>query len=209
MVPQKAIEQLKSQLRGQVFRPEDAGYDAARKIWNGMIDKRPALIARCSGAGDVVHSVKFAREHELTVAVRGGGHNIAGKCLADDGFLIDLSGMKGVRVDPGRRTARAEAGAKLGDFDRETQAFGLATAFWIARAMHVGMLLMLCWLVVLFGLGKMAMLGVAVVAILLLYEHSIISPKDLRRMNAAFFTLNGVISVVFFMFIALDVLTQR
>jgi 4-hydroxybenzoate polyprenyltransferase len=89
------------------------------------------------------------------------------------------------------------------------QAFGVRSAFWIARVMHVGMLLMLCWLVVLFGLGKVAMLGVAVVAILLLYEHSIISPKDLRRMNAAFFTLNGVISVVFFAFIALDVLTQR
>src|ERR1700736_2667326 len=89
------------------------------------------------------------------------------------------------------------------------QAFGLVPAFWIARAMHVGMLLLLCWLVVLFGLGKVAMLGVAVVAILLLYEHSIISPRDLRRMNAAFFTLNGVISVVFFAFIALDVLMQR
>src|SRR5438270_372332 len=89
------------------------------------------------------------------------------------------------------------------------QAFGLVTAFWIARAMHVGMLLMLCWLVVLFGLGKVAMLGIGVVAILLLYEHSIISPTDLRRMNAAFFTLNGVISVVFFLFIALDILTHR
>jgi 4-hydroxybenzoate polyprenyltransferase len=89
------------------------------------------------------------------------------------------------------------------------QAFGLAAAFWIARAMHVGMLLMLCWLVLLFGLGKMAVLGVGVVAILLMYEHSIISPRDLRRMNAAFFTLNGVISVVFFAFIAIDVLTQR
>jgi len=89
------------------------------------------------------------------------------------------------------------------------QAFGLVPAFWIARAMHVGMLLMLCWLVVLFGLGKVAMLGVAVVAILLLYEHSIISPKDLRRMNAAFFTLNGVISVVFFGFVAADVLLRR
>ena len=89
------------------------------------------------------------------------------------------------------------------------QAFGLVAAFWIARAMHVGMLVMLCWLVVLFGLGKVAMLGVAVVAILLLYEHSIISPKDLRRMNAAFFTLNGVISVVFFGFVAADVLLRR
>jgi len=89
------------------------------------------------------------------------------------------------------------------------QAFGLVPAFWIARAMHVGMLLMLCWLVVLFGLGKVAMAGVAVVAILLLYEHSIISPRDLRRMNAAFFTLNGVISVVFFGFVAADVLMRR
>jgi 4-hydroxybenzoate polyprenyltransferase len=89
------------------------------------------------------------------------------------------------------------------------QAFGLVPAFWIARAMHVAMLLMLCWLVALFGLGKVAMLGVVVVGILLLYEHSIISPKDLRRMDAAFFTLNGVISVVFFGFIAADVLLRR
>jgi len=89
------------------------------------------------------------------------------------------------------------------------QAFGLVPAFWIARVMHAGMLLMLCWLIVLFGLGKVAMLGIAVVAILLLYEHSIISPTDMRRMNAAFFTLNGVISVVFFGFVATDVLMRR
>jgi 4-hydroxybenzoate polyprenyltransferase len=101
------------------------------------------------------------------------------------------------------------------EHDRKTglnsvpQAFGVTTAFWIARVMHLGMLAMLCWLVVLFGLGKMAMVGVVVVAILLLYEHSIVSPKDLRRMNAAFFTLNGVISVVFFGFVAADVLLRR
>jgi 4-hydroxybenzoate polyprenyltransferase len=89
------------------------------------------------------------------------------------------------------------------------QAFGLEAAFWIARAMHIGMLLMLCWLIVLFGLGKIAMFGVAVVAILLLYEHSIISPRDMRRMNAAFFTLNGVISVAFFGFVAADVLMRQ
>jgi 4-hydroxybenzoate polyprenyltransferase len=89
------------------------------------------------------------------------------------------------------------------------QAFGLSAAFWIARGMHVGMLLLLCWLVVLFGLGKVAMLGVALVALLLLYEHSIISPRDMRRMNAAFFTLNGVISVVFFGFVAADILIRR
>jgi len=89
------------------------------------------------------------------------------------------------------------------------QAFGLETSFWIARAMHFGMLLMLVWLITLFGLGKVAIVGVAVVAALLLYEHSIISPKDMRRMNAAFFTLNGVISVLFFAFVATDVLTRR
>jgi 4-hydroxybenzoate polyprenyltransferase len=89
------------------------------------------------------------------------------------------------------------------------QSFGLNAAFWIARAMHVGMLLMLCWLIVLFGLGKMAIFGVAVVTLLLLYEHLIISPKDMRRMNAAFFTLNGVISVVFFAFVAADILLRR
>jgi len=132
MVPQTAIENLKKHLRGQLLRPQDPAYDEARKIWNGMIEKRPALIARCNGAGDVVNSVKFAREHDLTVAVRGGGHNIAGKCVPEGGFLIDLSGMKGIRVDPTRRIARAEAGLKLGDFDRETQAFGLATTLGIA-----------------------------------------------------------------------------
>jgi 4-hydroxybenzoate polyprenyltransferase len=89
------------------------------------------------------------------------------------------------------------------------QAFGVNTAFWIARAMHIGMLLMLCWLIVLFGLGKMAILGVGVVTLLLLYEHLIISPKDMRRMNAAFFTLNGIISVLFFAFVAADVLLRR
>jgi len=89
------------------------------------------------------------------------------------------------------------------------QAFGLGAAFWIARAMHLGMLLLLCWLIALFGLGKIAVLGVVLVAILLLYEHSIVSPRDMRRMNAAFFTLNGVISVVFFGFVAADVLLRR
>jgi FAD/FMN-containing dehydrogenase len=118
MVQQAATESLKKHLRGQLLCQDDPGYNEARKIWNGMIDKRPALVARCSGAGDVVNSVKFACERDLTVAVRGGGHNIAGKCVAEGGFLIDLSGMKGVRVDLSRRTARAEAGVKLGELDR-------------------------------------------------------------------------------------------
>jgi hypothetical protein len=132
MVPSSALENLKRNFRGQVLRPEDPGYDQARKLWNGMIDKRPDLIATCHGAGDVVNTVKFAREHDLTVAVRGGGHNIAGKCVPDGGLLIDLSGMKGVRVDPAHRTVRAQSGVKLGEFDRETHAFGLATTLGIA-----------------------------------------------------------------------------
>ena len=94
---------------------------------NGMIDRRPALIASCRGVADVINSVKFARKHELLVAVRGGGHNVAGNAVCDGGLMIDLSGMRSVRVDPMQRTARAEAGATWGEFDRETQAFGLAT----------------------------------------------------------------------------------
>src|ERR687889_768462 len=99
----------------------------ARLLWNGLIDKRPALIARCVGVGDVIDSVNFARENELLVAVRGGGHNVAGNAVCDGGLVIDLSAMKGVRVDPERRTVHAEGGATLGDLDRETQVFGLAT----------------------------------------------------------------------------------
>lgn len=121
------LEQLKAQVRGEILLPGDGGYDAARKVWNAMIDKRPALIVRCAGAGDVLQSVRFAREYEAEVAVRSGGHNIAGRSMCDDGLLIDLSPMKGIRVDPARRTVRAQPGLRLGEFDRETQAFGLAT----------------------------------------------------------------------------------
>src|SRR5919112_2251568 len=121
------VEGFGSRLRGELLRPGDAGYEEARLLWNGLIDKRPALIARCAGVGDVVDSVNFARENDLLVAVRGGGHNVAGNAACDGGLVIDLSPMKGVRVDPERGTARAEAGATLGDLDRETQVFGLAT----------------------------------------------------------------------------------
>jgi len=127
-----AVDALKASLRGDLLHPGDDGYDTSRKIWNRMIDKRPSLIVRCAGTGDVVHSVQFAREHELVVAVRGGGHNIAGNCVCEGGLMIDLSPMKGMRVDPLRRTVHAQAGLKLGEFDRETQAFGLATTMGIA-----------------------------------------------------------------------------
>lgn len=117
---------LRERFRGELLQPGDGGYDAARKIWNGAIDKRPALIARCTGVEDVRAAVRFAREQNFVVAVRGGGHNIAGTAVCEDGLVIDLSPMKGMRVDPRSRTARAEPGLLWGEFDRETQAFGLA-----------------------------------------------------------------------------------
>ncbi len=125
------IDKLAAGLRGHLLRPSDDAYDTARKVWNGMVDKHPALIARCAGTADVVDCVRFAREHDLLASVRGGGHNYAGKSVCDGGLMIDLSPMKGIYVDPARRTARAQAGVKLGEFDRETQAFGLATPLGI------------------------------------------------------------------------------
>jgi FAD/FMN-containing dehydrogenase len=127
MADQSAVEKFKASLCGELLRPGEAGYDEARKIWNAMIDKRPALIARCAGVADVMNCVNFARTNDLLLAVRGGGHNVAGNAVCDGGLTIDLSRMKSVRVDPARRTARAEPGLTWREFDRETQAFGLAT----------------------------------------------------------------------------------
>lgn len=124
---ESVIEEFASKLRGELLRPSDPGYEEARSVWNDLIDKRPALIARCAGVADVVDSVNFARENNLLVAVRGGGHNVAGNAVCDDGLVIDLSPMKGIRVDPKRRTVHAEGGATWADLDRETQVFGLAT----------------------------------------------------------------------------------
>jgi hypothetical protein len=124
---QYAVEDLKKHVRGTVLRPDEDGYEAARRVPNAMIDRRPAIIARCSGAADVIACVRFAREHDLLVSVRGGGHSVAGKSVCEGGLMIDLSLMKGIRVDPAHKTVRAQAGVLLGEFDRETQAFGLAT----------------------------------------------------------------------------------
>ncbi|TIP77215.1 MAG: FAD-dependent oxidoreductase, partial [Mesorhizobium sp.] len=109
-----------------VLREGDPAYDEARSIWNAMIDRRPGLIVRCAGAADVIAAVNFARENRLLVAVRGGGHNIAGSAVCDGGLMIDLSPMKSVRVDPATRRAWVEPGATLADVDAETQAFRLA-----------------------------------------------------------------------------------
>jgi FAD/FMN-containing dehydrogenase len=121
-----ALADLARHFRGELIRPGDPQYDAARAIWNGAIDRHPGLVARCTGAADVRAAVRFARERDLLVAVRGGGHNVAGTAVCDGGLVIDLSPMKGLWVDPAGRTARAQAGLLWGEFDRETQAFGLA-----------------------------------------------------------------------------------
>jgi FAD/FMN-containing dehydrogenase len=123
---EQAVQELREALRGEVISPSDDGYEAARRLWNGVIDKRPALIARCSDVADVISAVRFARDQGLAVAVRGGGHNVAGSAMSDGGLTIDLSQMNSVRVDPVSRTVRAEGGARLVDLDWETQAFGLA-----------------------------------------------------------------------------------
>ncbi len=120
------IQSFRASLRGDLLRPADDGYDAARRVWNGMIDRKPALIARCVGPADVVAAVNLARTHEMLVSVRGGGHNVAGNAVCDGGLMIDLSPMKGIRVDVQNRTVRAQAGLTWGEFDHETQAFGLA-----------------------------------------------------------------------------------
>ena len=129
-------ERLRNSVHGPVIGPEDEGYDEARSIWNGAIDRRPAWIARCTGVADVVAAVHFARERDLLVAVRSGGHGVGGHALCDGGLVIDLSPMKGIRVDPASRTARAEAGVLWGELDRETQLFGLATVGGIVS--HTG-----------------------------------------------------------------------
>ena len=127
VIQETVVEEFKSSLRGKLLRPGDDGYHEARKIWNAMIDKRPALIAQCSGVADVISSVNFARNNNVLVSVRSGGHNFPGNCVCDNGLMIDLSKMTGVRVDPINATARARGGTKWAEFDHETQAFGLAT----------------------------------------------------------------------------------
>jgi FAD/FMN-containing dehydrogenase len=127
----RAADELKREFGGAVFLPGEPSYEDARKIWNATVDKHPALIARCSNTQDVVRAVEFARDKGLVLAVRGGGHNIAGNAMCDDGIVIDLSTMKSVDVDPGTRRAEVEGGATLADMDAATQAHGLATPLGI------------------------------------------------------------------------------
>src|ERR671934_872318 len=134
---ESAVAELEASLRGPLIRPVDPMYDDVRRIWNGSIDRRPALIVRCTGVADVIAAVRFARQTGIDVAVRSGGHSFPGLSVADDALLIDLGQMKGIRVDPHARTARAQAGVLLGELDRETQQFGLAVPAGIVT--HTGL----------------------------------------------------------------------
>jgi len=132
------IDQLKTALRGELIQPSDAAYDDARKVYNGMIDRRPALIAKCVGVADVMACVNFARDSKLLVSIRGGGHNGGGLGVCDRGLVIDLSRMTGVRVDPAARAVRADGGCVWGDVDHATHAFGMATPSGIISTTGVG-----------------------------------------------------------------------
>ena len=126
MLEPNIIDSFRTRLRGPLLLPGEPGYDEGRAIWNAMIDRRPALIVRCLGVADVISAVNFAREHGLSLSVKGGGHNIAGLAVCDDGVMLDMSLMRGVWVDPNAGSARAQLGCLLGDVDRETQIHGLA-----------------------------------------------------------------------------------
>jgi FAD/FMN-containing dehydrogenase len=124
---EETVEALRQRLRGALLSPEDAGFEEATRLWNGMIEKTPALVVQPTGTADIVAALGFARDHDLSLSVRGGGHNIAGTALADGGLTIDMSRLRGIFVDPEARTAMVQAGCLLGDVDRETQLHGLAT----------------------------------------------------------------------------------
>ena len=132
------IDAFRYGLSGKLFRPGDDGYDSSRRIFNAMVDKHPALIVKCAGVADVRNAVNFARENKLILAVRGGGHNVAGNAVCDGGLVVDLSTMKGIRIDPVRRTARAEPGVTWGELDHETQALGLATTGGVVSTTGIG-----------------------------------------------------------------------
>jgi hypothetical protein len=137
-IERSALEELRGQFRGALLQPDEEGYDEARRVWNGAIDRYPALIARCAGADDVVTAVRFARELDLLISVRGGGHAVAGHAVCDGGLMIDLSLLKAIRVDPVAGTVRASGGVLWSELDRATQQFGLATTGGIISHTGIG-----------------------------------------------------------------------
>ncbi len=156
ILEEAVVEKFAAALRGVLLRPGDADYDKARVVWNGMIDRRPAMIARCAGVADVIEAVRFARAQKLLVSVKGGGHNITGNAVCEGGLMIDLSPMRGVRIDPVTRIAHAQAGLTWGEFNRETQALGLATTGGVVSTTGIAGLTLgggLGWLMGKYGLS--------------------------------------------------------
>jgi FAD/FMN-containing dehydrogenase len=163
---QDKITELSAHFSGMLLRPGDAGYDEARRLHNGMIDKRPALIARCLGTADIADAVNFARAYGLELAVRGGGHNVAGRAVCDGGLMVDLSFMRGIHVDPARRTARAQGGVTWREFNRETQLARLATTGGAISTTGIAGLTLgggLGWLMGKYGLAADNLVGAEVV----------------------------------------------
>jgi len=184
-----AVEVLERDLRGSLIFPYSTGYDDARRIWNGMIDRRPAVIAHCVGTADVVSTVNFAREHDLLVAVKGGGHNVAGDAVCEGGLMIDLSAMRSVHVDVQARRARAGGGATWGDFDAETQVYGLATTGGLISDTGVAGLTLgggIGWLTPSYGLACDNLLSVDVVTA----EGRVVTASDADRRDL-FWGLKG------------------
>ncbi|MBV9171485.1 MAG: FAD-dependent oxidoreductase, partial [Chloroflexi bacterium] len=166
MTIKERVAALPSSLRGRLLRADDEEYETARHIWNGMIDRHPDIVIRAAGAADVVAAVNFAREENLLLAVRAGGHSAAGNGVSDGGVTLDLSLMKGIRVDPAHRTVRAEAGVTWAEFDAETQAFGLATTGGVVSTTGIAGLTLgggIGWLSRAYGLSADNLLSVDIV----------------------------------------------
>ncbi|HET7898400.1 MAG TPA: FAD-dependent oxidoreductase [Flavisolibacter sp.] len=160
------LTDLRQQMTGRLFTPSDEGYEEARKVWNGMTDRKPALIVQCQSVNDVRMAVKTARQYNLPVAVRGGGHNAAGNGVCDDGIVIDFSQMRKVQVDPEQMTAKAQPGATWGDFDKATQVYGLATTGGLISTTGIAGLTLgggVGWLVRRFGMSCDNLIGAEVV----------------------------------------------
>ena len=163
---QASIAELSARFSGVLLRPDESGYDDVRRVHNGMIDRRPALIARCLGSADIADAVNFARTYAIDLAVRGGGHNVAGRAVCDGGLMLDLSLMKGIHVDPVRRTARAQGGVTWREFNRETQAHGLATTGGVISTTGIAGLTLgggLGWLMAKYGLAMDNLLSAEIV----------------------------------------------
>jgi FAD/FMN-containing dehydrogenase len=160
------IKSFRSVFHGQVFEPADVGYNEARQIWNAGVNKQPRMIARCSGVADVIAAVSFGRANNLLTAIRGGGHNVGGRALCDDGLVIDLSRMRSVFADAATRRVRVQGGATLGDIDRETHVFGLAVPCGIVPKTGIGGLTLgggVGWLVRKYGMSIDNLLSAQVV----------------------------------------------